>query len=242
MTINLLVVDLSHYDPAQDYQAVKAAGICGVIYKATQGTSYQDATYHQQRSAALDVGLLWGAYHFGDASSTKKQVDNFLSFAEIDSSTLFCLDFEDNSSSQMSVSQARDFVQECEDRLGRSGECVLYSGNTIKDCLGNTVDTFFGSRRLWLAQYGTNPQCQASWDTWWLWQYTDGTYGPNPHTVDGCDSAGIDCNSYAGTADQLAAEWASGIAPAPPPPPPDSLVVTVTIQVPPGVTVNVVQV
>jgi len=235
MKPNLLVVDLSHWDPADDYEAVTAAGVVGVIYKATQGTGYQDPTYHKQRSAALKADLLWGAYHFGDASNPKKQVDNFLGFAEINANTLFCLDFEDYSS-QMTLDGARAFIQECEDRLGRPGECVIYSGNTIKEFLGDTNDEFFGARRLWLAQYGNKAVCQCSWDNYWLWQYTDGTYGPQPHTVDGCDSSGVDCNHYDGTAEQLAAEWAGGSA-APPEPAPSDLIVQVIA--PPGVQIKV---
>jgi lysozyme len=236
--INFLVIDLSHHDPADNYAKVKAAGIVGVIYKATQGTGFQDPTYEKQRTAALKAGLKWGAYHFGDGSDVKLQVANFLGFAQIDPETLFCLDFEPNSSSQMSLAQAKDFITQIENGLSRTTECVLYSGNQIKEQLGSRKDVWWGARRLWLAQYGTSPVVQASWKTYWLWQYTDGTTGPKPHTVAGCDSGGVDCNSYVGTPEQLAAEWASGV-PTPPPPPPTDLIVTVTIDAPPGVTVNV---
>jgi GH25 family lysozyme M1 (1,4-beta-N-acetylmuramidase) len=241
--INFLVIDLSHYDPANDYAKVKAAGIVGVIYKATQGTGYSDPTYTEQRTAALKAGLKWGAYHFGDAHNVDDQVANFLSFAQIDSDSLFCLDYEPNGSNTMSLSQAKDFITKAEQGLGRPGECVLYSGSQIKEQLGNKLDDFWSSHRLWLAQYGPTPSWPPAWETFWLWQYTDGTSGPSPHTVAGCDSGGVDCNSYAGTPDQLAAEWASGtvVPPPPPPPPPSDLVVTITIAAPAGVTVNVVQ-
>jgi lysozyme len=239
--INFMVVDLSHYDPAQDYNSVCAAGIVGVIYKATQGTGYTDPTYAGQRTAALKAGLKWGAYHFGDGSKIKQQVANFLGFAQIDSDTLFCLDFEDNGSNTMSLDQAKQFIIGVENGLGRPGESVLYSGNLIKEGLGNRQDDFWGSRRLWLAQYGSTPSWPPAWQSFWLWQYTDGTSGPKPHTVVGCDPAGVDCNSYQGTPEQLAAEWASGSAVVPPGPTPTDLIVTVTIDVPAGVKVNVVQ-
>lgn len=69
------------------------------------------------------------------------------------------------------------------------------------------------------------------------------------HMTPGC-SGGIDCNSYPGTPEQLAAEWASGTAAPPSPPlppsppslpPPSDLIVTITISTPPGVTVKVNQ-
>jgi lysozyme len=238
--INFLVIDLSHYDPANDYAKVKAAGIVGVIYKATQGTGYQDPTYDQQRRAALKAGLKWGAYHFGDGSDVKLQVANFLGFAQIDPETIFCLDYEPNASSQMSLAQAKDFITQVENGLGRITECVLYSGNQIKEQLGNKKDAWWGARRLWLAQYGSTPTWPPAWTKYWLWQYSGDGQGPHPHTVDGCDP-NIDCSSYSGTPDQLAAEWASGIPAPPPPPPPTNLIVTLTIDAPPGVTVNVVQ-
>ena len=241
MDINLLVVDLSHWDPAENYHQVAAAGVRGVIYKATQGTGYRDSTYAKQRQAALKAGLVWGAYHFGDASDPERQVENFLAYAQIDDQTLFSLDWEDNPNSQMKLEGARRFIDICEQKLGRPNQCVVYSGNTAKEALGNRNDAFFGARRLWLAQYSNKAVCQASWASYWLWQYSDGTYGPEPHTVDGCVVDGVDCNHYDGTGDELAAEWASGV-PAPPPPPlPSELVVMITIDVPVGVTVNVVQ-
>ena len=48
------------------FETVKAAGIAGIIHKATQGLSFQDPTYHDRRTQALAAGLLWGAYHFGE--------------------------------------------------------------------------------------------------------------------------------------------------------------------------------
>jgi len=46
------------------------------------------------------------------------------------------------------------------DKLGRKP--VLYSGHLIKEKLGNKTDAFFGSHRLWLAQYGPDPVVQKS--------------------------------------------------------------------------------
>jgi hypothetical protein len=154
------------------------------------------------------------------------------------------MEFEDNGDSSMGLEQARTFIGAVESGLNRPGQCVFYSGNRIKDLLGNKKDDFFGTRRLWLAQYGNNPVCQSSWSSYWIWQYTDGQSGPSPHTVDGCDSGGVDCNHYDGAAQQLCDEWASGITPVPPPPPeppvPPDVIATVTIMAPPGIKIKVV--
>ena len=59
-----LIVDLSHHNGDVEFPRAKAAGVVGVIHKATQGTKFVDPTYAKNRKAATDIGLLWGAYHF----------------------------------------------------------------------------------------------------------------------------------------------------------------------------------
>ena len=108
--INPRVVDLSHWGPAHDYDAVKDAGIVGVIYKATQGIGFTDHTYVQQQHAAKTAGLKWGAYHFADGSDLDRQVTNFLRFAAPDPDELFCLDWEDNSGDTMSANGVKKWV------------------------------------------------------------------------------------------------------------------------------------
>jgi lysozyme len=236
-----MVVDLSHWDPADDYEAVKAEGIVGVIYKATEGQSYTDPTYVAQQQAAKACGLRWGSYHFADASSVRGQIDNYLRFASPDPDELFCLDWEDNptGNGMMPLGDVKTWITEVERSLGREGQCVLYSGNTAKEQLGSSVDEFLGSRRLWHAQYGSTPSWQKSWDHYWIWQFTDGEYGPSPHAIDGVGPC--DVNSYdLGPAAQLIAEWATGSADRPPKPgpAPDQPVVNVLINAPPGVVVK----
>lgn len=208
--VHPLVVDLSHWDPAKDYDAVKADGIVGVIYKATQGQGMTDDTYVDQQKAAKAAGLKWGAYHFADGSNVDGQVENFMSFACPDPDELFCLDWEDNpSGTRMSASQAREWITRVETALDRPGECVVYGGNTLKENLDED-DTFFGERRLWLCQYGSTPSLPECWEDYWLWQFTDGQVGPTPHSIDGIGPC--DINSYQGSPEQLVAEWASGSA------------------------------
>jgi lysozyme len=240
--INPLVCDLSHWNMADDYEAARRDGIVGVIYKATEGQSYTDDTYVGQQQAAKAARLCWGSYHFADASDVGGQIDNYLRFAAPDPDELFCLDWEDNPSGNgvMSKDDCKTWIIEVERALRREGECVVYSGNTAKEALDDDVDTFFGSRRLWLCQYGTTPSWQRSWDNYWLWQFTDGEYGPEPHSISGVGEC--DINSYAGSAEQLVAEWATGSADIlPPAPAPHDPVVNIIIAASPGVIVKVRQ-
>lgn len=235
--INPLVVDLSHWDPAQDYNKVAKEGIIGVIYKATEGTGYTDPTYVQQQQAAKSAGLRWGSYHFATAATLQGQIDNYLRYAAPDPDELFCLDWEDYGSNTMTLNHVKTWITEVENALHREGQCVLYSGNTAKEALENSIDKFLGERRLWLCQYGSNPVWQKSWETYWLWQFTDGQVGPEPHTIDGIGPC--DINSYDDDADKLIAEWATGTADSQPPPAEVASTVHVLIHAPEGVTVKV---
>lgn len=195
------VIDISHHNTVKDFAALKATGILGVIHKCTQGSGYVDPTYATRRRAATDAGLLWGAYTFNTGEAVELQVKNFISHAEPDTQTLMALDFEDNPSSNMSLQQAKKFLQLAAEQIGR--KCVLYSGNRVKDLLGsNLTDITLGAHRLWLAQYGPKPVVQTSWRKPWLWQYSE------RGLLSGTDG-NIDLNFYDGSAKQLAAEWAA---------------------------------
>jgi lysozyme len=236
MQTNPLVIDLSHWDTADDYEAVMAAGIVGVIFKATEGGGYQDPTYVSQQHAAKNVGLKWGAYHFADSGDVQEQIDNFINFACPDPDELFCLDWEDNGGDTMPLDDVKRWIDGVETRLERPGECVVYGGNTVKEH-GNG-DEFLTSRRLWLCQYGDTAVLPEGYEKYWLWQFTDGIYGPSPHAIPGVGPC--DINHYEGDAEQLVLEWASGQEqPEPPEPVPPESVVSILVAAPKGTIVKV---
>jgi hypothetical protein len=70
---------------------------------------------------------------------------------------------------------------------------------------------------LWLCQYASDPVLPEAWDDYWLWQFTDGNYGPSPHSIDGIGPC--DINSYQGSAEKLIGEWATGSSSVRPPQP-----------------------
>src|SRR5262249_11247038 len=250
-TIQLMVLDLSHYDVPCDLAKAKDAGIEGIIWKATQATNYFDNTYVQYRKKAEDAGLLWGSYHFAENGDCERQATWYTETAQIDEDDLFCLDWEP-SKSQMTPAQARDFVQAAEDILDRPNECLIYgSSSFLTDQIPAELDAFFAARRLWLAQFGTTPKVPPTWKEYWLWQYAADGVGPKPWTVPGIPG-NPDVNSFKGSADQLLAEWAHGTnEPPPEPPPPNgqpiSMVLSisglpagtiVTIQTDPSIIIN----
>lgn len=205
------VVDLSHHNTVHDFGAAASAGIWGVIHKATQGKAYADPDYAGRRAAAGAAGLLWGAYHFNTGDNVASQVDWFLTRAAPDDKTLLVLDYEDNRLSQMNIHQAVEFLHLIETRIGR--KAAIYSGNRVKETIGELDaedKAYLTSHRLWLCQYGPVAKLPAGFLGWWLWQYTGDGVGPSPHNVPGISAGngGIDLNTYNGTREQLAAEWA----------------------------------
>jgi GH25 family lysozyme M1 (1,4-beta-N-acetylmuramidase) len=121
-----------------------------------------DNMYAKRRQAALDVGLLWGAYHFATGDDVDAQVKHFLESAEPDETTLMALDHEPNNGNELDIDGAQAFLESGRDQLGR--KLVLYSGNLIKEQLMGSSE-FFGSHRLWLAQYGPVAKVPPAWKT-----------------------------------------------------------------------------
>lgn len=199
------VVDISHYNVVEDLEQAAKFGIWGVIHKATEGVSVVDKKLEARRFLTQRAGLLWGTYHFIRAGNIASQVTNYLRVAKVGPSDLMALDWEDN---KVSAAAAKDWLTRVADKIGRKP--VVYSGNTAKELLRG-VDPFFGSHRLWLAQYSASPSIQKSWKEFWLWQFTGDGNGPQPHHVPGIaipGNPGMDINHYGGTKAQFTKEWA----------------------------------
>src|SRR5262249_3871650 len=115
-----VIIDVSHHNANPDFAQAAAAGIVGVIHKATQGLGFKDSMYQTNRQKALNAGLLWGAYHFGTGSDGAAQADFFLDVVNPGPDTLLVLDYEPNTQgATMTLDQARAFVSEVNDKVGR---------------------------------------------------------------------------------------------------------------------------
>ena len=201
------VVDISHHNgPNLDFQKAKAAGILGVIHKATQGHSSIDPMYAANKKKALKAGLLWGAYHFATGADGVDQATAFLNALGNDaSSALLVLDFEPNpSGSSMTLEEARAFVTHVHSVTGRWPG--FYSGHYIKQLLGTNKDPVLANCWLWLAQYGPTAVVPPNWPTWTMWQYTDGAVNADAHSsVDGIGHC--DRDRFNGSEKRLRALW-----------------------------------
>lgn len=209
MTGANVVIDLSHYNQGLDFAQIKNSGILGIIHKATQGTTYVDPTYATHRQAALGQGLLWAAYAFGTGAEGVEQAQHFLDIVKPDGKTLLALDFEANPHGpSMNLEEARSFVTHVKEQTGNWP--VLYSGYYIKQLLGANQDPVLAQCPFWLAEYGPTAVVPPNWQTWTLWQYTDGAAGPPPHDVPG---AGLcDRDYYNGQPTDLQTNWGSSLS------------------------------
>jgi lysozyme len=182
------VVNLSHYDLMRvDFERMKAEGIVGVIHEATYPRFERDAYYGQRQVAAARAGLLWGAYHFGDATDPIRQADHFLGMVASKwhgpgirpDGVLLVLDFEKNGhypGGTMRVNQAAAFVERIRQRTGHYPG-VYMSEYRIRQMLGNPKVRSAHKRSLtncwlWIANYHFVPRNTAPWSDWRMWQYT----------------------------------------------------------------------
>src|SRR5215469_7136931 len=73
------VVNMSHYDLLRaDFVGMKNEGVVGIIHEASFPRLQRDWRYTERQLEAMQAGLLWGAYHFGDATNPIQQADHFL--------------------------------------------------------------------------------------------------------------------------------------------------------------------
>lgn len=166
---------------------MKQEGVVGVIHEATFPLYSHDEAYSKRQVAALRSGLLWGAYHFGDASDPVAQADHFLNYvrasalqngaAVSQTGVLLVLDFEQNThyrGGTMRADQAVAFIERIHERTYPG---LYASENRIRKILAvPALDSAYrGSLRncwLWIANYHHKPRATAPWKSWQLWQYT----------------------------------------------------------------------
>ena len=192
------VVNMSHYDRMRpDFAGMKAEGIIGVIHEATYPRLERDTYYRERHASAARAGLLWGAYHFGDATNPIQQADHFLRTVSASAAysgangVLLVLDFEKNGhypGGSMRADQAAAFVERIRERTGNYPG-VYMSEYRIRQMLGSSKVSSVDKRSLsncwlWIANYHFEPRATVPWARWHLWQYTgDGKCDLRPRSA-----------------------------------------------------------
>lgn len=184
------VVNLSHYDMMRpDFVRMRGEGVVGILHEATYPRNVRDARYAARQHDALSAGMLWGAYHFADATDPVRQADHFLSAIASawrgaspptgTAGVLMVLDFEKNGhypGGTMRVDQAVAFVERIHQRTGKYPG--IYSNEYRVRGVLNGRGVSAEQRRtlsrcwLWVANYHYQPRALAPWSGWDMWQYT----------------------------------------------------------------------
>jgi GH25 family lysozyme M1 (1,4-beta-N-acetylmuramidase) len=174
------LVDLAHWQSPVDFAALKAAGIVGVICKATQGGGYVDPTFADKAAAARKAGVLFGAYHFADPDSAagdpEAEADHFLAVARAVPWDLRpALDLE-RSALPASVTDdwALAWLERVEFHTGIAP--LVYTGPSWA-AAHVEPNPALAQFPLWVAHWTTHPtpDLPRPWTSWVLWQYGGST-------------------------------------------------------------------
>lgn len=222
------VVNLSHYDQMRpDFVRMREQGIVGIIHEASYPRYVRDEKYAMRQRDAVDAGLLWGAYHFADATSPLRQADHFLQVVESSwrqarpesrpNEILLVLDFEKNGhypGGTMRVDQAVEFVERIRQRTGHYPG--IYGGeNRLRKIFGSSEASPAAKRVLtrcwlWVANYHYEPQNVLPWGNWRMWQYTGDGICDLPRSTHPRSIANIrnaERNMFRGSPSELRAFW-----------------------------------
>jgi len=193
------IIDLSHNN-AVELTAVQQAGFTAVIHKATEGATYQDPLYASRQAEARQLGLLWGAYHFGTAAAVAEQIANFMATANLGAGDLVALDYETNTNDTadtMSLAQAEELVTSFQQQYGYFP--LIYGSNLLTAASSQSPQSALGRCGLWIADYtsAAEPVLPALFTQWSLWQFGQ------------TDVSGVSCdhNRFNGTEQELTAAW-----------------------------------
>jgi lysozyme len=217
MTDVCFVADMGSQNPV-DFAKLKAAEYqthkCeGVILRAQRSNGEIDAQFQPRCEAAMPLGFLPGAYAFNTGETAKAQADRFAGVTRPFAKLLRALDFETYpQGGNMSFDAALEFMERTDQTFGVA--TWMYSGNRLKELVIHATDaqrTFLDKHPLWGCEYGpkwrnVDVNGHTLPMTMQLWQFTDGSVGPQPHTFNGLE-AHADVSIFQGTREQLEAIW-----------------------------------
>jgi lysozyme len=192
-------IDVSYYQGAIDWPAVRADGVEYAFVRATDGLGYRDSRFEANWAGAGAQGILRGAYQFFRPTQDPiAQADLLLSMIASSPGELPpVIDVEDSGGLSPSVvaARVRTWIERVRPVIGR--EPIIYTGFYFwRDDVGAADMT--GSP-LWHAQYSSAqcPTIAAPWSDWAFWQYTA------TGRVAGI-AGDVDVNRWNGTAEDLA--------------------------------------
>ena len=203
-------IDVSNHQGSKiDWPQVAGSGIEFSFLKASEGTTFTDATYALNRSGANAASISIGGYHFARPAGTNDvtltasaiaQADHFVDIAQPRGGDLPpVLDLETAGGLSVTnlVKWTQAWVTEVTARTGL--QPLVYTSPAFwKKSLGDTTAFALAGNQLWIAHWtsGASPTVPASnWGGlgWTFWQWSDCQHIPGIATgcVDGDRANGV---------------------------------------------------
>lgn len=171
--------DVSKYQhdngQAIDWNAVRRSGQAFTFIKASGHRDRVDPWFAREWAAAGKAGMIRGAYHYADPSSSAdaqadlvvKTVGNTREAGNLG----IALDLEDSGGLNPTqlAAWAHAFLDGVERRTGRLPILYTYVSFWHVQLADNTT---FGAYPLWLARYGPRPAPLPGWSQWTFWQHS----------------------------------------------------------------------
>ena len=185
-------IDISRYQGAVDFNAVKSAGVGIVIAKLGGGDAgqYLDTMWTTNRAGVRAAGLKLGSYYFnGPAGTPAAAADFHFNAADWHPGELVVIDVE-GSGIAWSVSEVIEWVNRMLlHGVPASSIGVYMSASVVNNYNWGPVAAL--GTFLWVASYGANTGQPGTtpavihWPGWALWQYTsNGSVAGVPGRVD----------------------------------------------------------
>jgi GH25 family lysozyme M1 (1,4-beta-N-acetylmuramidase) len=203
-------IDVSnHQGSAIDWPQVAGAGYSFSFLKASEGTTFTDATYALNRSGANAAAIPIGAYHFARPAGTNDvtltasgiaQADHFVDVAQPrggDLPPVLDLEVTGGLSVTSLVTWTQAWVTEVTARTGV--EPLVYTSPAFwKKSLGDTTAFALAGNKLWVAHWTSSAAPTvpaANWAglgwTFWQWSNCQNVPGITTGCVDGDRAIGI---------------------------------------------------
>src|SRR5260370_38611868 len=122
-------IDISNHQGYPDFDQVRAAGVLGVIHKATEGTSFIDDARAENLANAKKAGLGIATYFWLKPGDGRSQAEFYLSVIDPEQGERVVIDYEEDN---CSLTTLKDAVQALLD-YGRGLQITVYSGRLLRE-------------------------------------------------------------------------------------------------------------
>lgn len=230
-------IDISHHQGFPDFEDVKAAGVLGIIHKATEGKTFIDPNFHENRASALAAGLAVSSYFWLKPGDGRSQAQFYLETIGAKRGERVCIDYEEEGCVLETLHDAIQALLDADLDL----KITVYSGHLLKEQLGDIRDDYLSDKTdLWLAEYQSESTLDdinwpaATYECWTLHQYSE------TGEVPGIDDSYVDFNRFNGGPGEFL-RWIlpAGEDPPVPGPVPEWKLVRIGITAPDGVKIAV---